>query len=361
MITGNNFPTGQDDVISLFLFGRQITPLTITTTQISFNSPNLDIQSLTSLEPLTIRYYKSQILKTSFVIDNFFVDGVYYDTTKSQFMKCDPSCKKCTNSIACQTCNTNYIRIENDNTLCYLNYSQLNLNGKYYYNNNNFYSLCSQICLGCVKTPGYCTECNKAGGYYPKVDESSVCLLNTSSPVGYYFDSAEMHKKCDISCSTCNNSSMNCILCNTENLYYPRVDKSNSCLHKDSSPDGYYFNSNTLKHEKCDFSCTKCSLQEKKCIECNKAGSYYPKVDELSACLNNSKFPNYFFILECVKASNGYYLNKEKSIFSKCFEGCIECEDSKLCLKCNTTKGYYELKNSISSDSDNKSQGLRKK
>lgn len=141
-ITGSNFPVSDSEAIKLYLFGAEITPVAITASKITFNSPIIsNIQALTNLEPLTLKYLKSGVLKHSFIIDNFSVDGVVYDTETNMFLKCNQSCKKCSSTTTCQVCQTNYIRIENDNTICYSTSLEMPFNEKYYYRNEDIYSL----------------------------------------------------------------------------------------------------------------------------------------------------------------------------------------------------------------------------
>ena len=74
-------------------------------------------------------------------------------------------------------------------------------------------------------------------------------------PTGYYLDSTvEYYKKCDISCSTCENTATFCTKCAPN--YYPMSENPNTC--KNSYNIGIYFDLISNKYEACDSSCYIC-------------------------------------------------------------------------------------------------------
>ena len=94
--------------------------------------------------------------------------------------------------------------------------------------------------------------------------------------------------------------------------------------------------------EKCELEkCGLCSPSSSKmdlCIECNVKHGYYPMENDSS---------NIREYINCYKGINGYYLDKNESIYKKCFYTCETCEingddNSHNCLKCNESY-IYEL------------------
>jgi hypothetical protein len=46
-----------------------------------------------------------------------------------------------------------------------------------------------------------CSACNPVGNYFSKADTINTCNLKTNSPAGYFFDSGtDKHEKCNVSC-----------------------------------------------------------------------------------------------------------------------------------------------------------------
>ena len=117
----------------------------------------------------------------------------------------------------------------------------------------------------------------------------------------------------DICYETCPNgtkiSPFNDHLCeiNCPNYYnYNRTE----CI--DNIPEGYYINDSNSKYiNKCNIKCKKCTLESIKennlCIVCNTNNGYYPKYNDIEI---NSLFIDCFNI-----APDGYILNKEKEYY----------------------------------------------
>jgi len=101
--------------------------------------------------------------------------------------------------------------------------------------------------------------------------------------------------------------------------------------------------------EKC-LTCPNEPLVEDLCIECNN--SYYP--------IENDNYTHIEGYVKCYKDPNGYYLDKNESIYKKCYYSCKECEqmgDNIIhnCLICNDNYPYIISKNNYSNCYDNDS------
>ena len=132
---------------------------------------------------------------------------------------------------------------------------------------------------------------------------------------------------------------------NKRNLCFD--DFNNDILYKyeynnkyyDTCLNGVLSNNYTIKNCTCDnekcLSCPNEPLKEDLCIRCNN--NYY-----------EIKNDNYSYIegyVKCYKNPKGYYLDKNESIFKKCYYTCKECEnigDNRVhnCIKC---KDNYPL------------------
>jgi len=119
-----------------------------------------------------------------------------------------------------------------------------------------------------------------------------------------------------------------------ENFIY---EYNGNCFTKCSK--GNYTQDN-ITHCKCEedkcLICTKVALELNLCNKCNEKDNYYPKENDES---------NYGEYIECYKEIDGYYLDKDNSIFKKCFNTCKTCEiegNSEIhnCLICNTNYPY---------------------
>ena len=114
-----------------------------------------------------------------------------------------------------------------------------------------------------------------------------------------------------------------------------QYEYNGKCLKRCSK--GYYIDKN-IKYCKCELEkchiCTPVALQLKLCNKCND--NYYPKENDES---------NYGEYIECYNEINGYYLDKNNSIFKKCFNTCETCEiegnsENHNCLICNKINSF---------------------
>jgi len=350
------------------------------------------------------------------------LDGWYQSS--NEWNQCDISCATCidsaTNCTSCKTSTAQLVQISDYEILC-----QEDTTGYYLHLNTNIYKKCSNTCLTCTELEYNCTSCNTPselsllgnnsiyltclsnliGYYYDSIlkyykrcssncytceDSESNCtsctenLFFTKNPCnqclqksdGYYFDKdLKYYQKCDKSCLTCIDNKTNCLECNTKDNYYPKLDEKNNCILNTKSPDGYFFNSETKLHEKCDESCKTCIETNKKCILCNSDKKYlYRLEDRNTTCSRNcpdgyNNIPEKEFcknchkicktcetdinncksceaglnLIElktnkftCLKGTEGYYLDKEMNYYRKCDISCKTCiENSKNCLICS--------------------------
>jgi len=97
--------------------------------------------------------------------------------------------------------------------------------------------------------------------------------------------------------------------------------------------NGYYIDINNIPKCKCELekclTCTLGALNNKLCTECNN--DYYQIENDIS---NIGEYIN------CYKNPDGYYLDKNDSVYKKCYYKCETCEIkgddiTQNCLKCN--------------------------
>jgi len=253
----------------------------------------------------------------------------YLNTPVNNICKiCSSLCKTCNMTFDnCSSCNTGYnLALNSTNTYTCLN----SFVGYYLDNVLNIYVKCDVSCSTCSTSPMNCQSCNTSGNYYPKIDASNSCFLKTSSPNGYFFNSiSNKHELCDISCLTCLNSATNCQTCNNSGGYYNTDASPNSC--KNSPPTGYFLDQILKKYvNTCDVSCSTCSTTSTNCQTCNLKAYYYQKVDSVGVCIYYADAPN------------GYFYSSTSKNIDICDISCLTCYNGAAkCLICNTAKGYY--------------------
>ena len=190
------------------------------------------------------------------------------------------------------------------------------------------HEICDFSCITCVDSPSKCTSCNNPGKYYQLIDDSFTCILDSKSPDNYYYNiSTFKHERCDISCSTCVDLANKCKFCNNAKDYYPLVDDTTNC--KNYPPVGYFFQNldNVKIYKLCDVSCYTCIDNLLKCTKC--ADKYFYLEDVQYSCKNYA-LPNYF-------------LDVSKNLYSRCNIQCDLCiENPNKCTKC-TTLAYIFL------------------
>ena len=110
-------------------------------------------------------------------------------------------------------------------------------------------------------------------------------------------------------------SNNNCI-CNDDTIY--KYEYNGKCV--ENCPNGDYFDDNNINKCKCELEqCLTCppeALKNHLCTKCNN--DYYPIENDES---NIGEYIN------CYKEQpKGYYLDKNNSLYKKCYYSCETCE-----------------------------------
>ena len=185
-----------------------------------------------------------------------------------------------------------------------------------------------------------------------KYPSTSTCQSKDSTIEGYYYDSL-YHKFIQIStgATSCTRNletlELVCV-CDNSNDYYnvPNDYEGNDeCWNKSFTYNYYYFDSNTFKH--CKAGCLVCTSSTD-CLKCDNPTTL-------------SSTTNYFYpipptgtIEKCINKETeeiGYYFINENNGFGKCNSSCRTCSKtssspSQLCIDCKTD---YSPKNISSS------------
>jgi hypothetical protein len=174
-----------------------------------------------------------------------------------------------------------------------------------------------------------CTLCDTTEGYYPLVDNSSMCYQAKNLPAGYLLDN-NIWKRCYIACKTCNSYpidlsvDMGCTSC--VDGYYPKEENPTSCFQ--GNIEHYFFNGSMYR--KCFNLCKSCTgyptnyLSDMLCESNSCISGYYPKIDNMSNCFYDN-IPGYYF---------------DGSIYQRCYSSCATCDsthgtdDNHQCLTC---------------------------
>jgi len=175
---------------------------------------------------------------------------------------------------------------------------------------NNYFHSCDVSCRTCETSTINCTQCNISDKYYKLSDNPNTCRI--SSPPGYYFDNlSESHKNCDVSCETCVDTANKCLICKLN--YFPLIDQPNTC--KILQTDGYYFNASIQKWSLCDISCRTCLDSPTNCTECNYNDNYFPLANDKSTCKKD--------------CADFYFKNFIERQCSICDKSCKKCLDNR--------------------------------
>lgn len=185
---------------------------------------------------------------------------------------------------------------------------------------------CSECKEGPTKTDTKCTVCNIAGLYYPSYESNSNCL---KSETGAYLDlDQKKFVQCPTGCLECNKDTSNpnnkvaCTRCDSENNYF-FVSKSATCEQTEQK-EHYYYDRNEYSYKPCHQSCLTCTEGgndiNNNCLLCDTDNSYYPVYGESKQCTNGKE--GYYFDKgeknfkpcygSCLKCSGP---NKENCIF----------------------------------------------
>jgi hypothetical protein len=313
---------------------------------------------------------------------NTLPTGYYFNSDTNQYKPCNIACKTCTGDTVgikmyCSECNKGFNYAPGINSC----FSETTKPANFYFKDNHYYQ-CYILCATCSKAGdetnhncdkcldnytleqnGMCTKlfkcyescktCSATGtienqkcltcnmGFY-FVEGLNNCLGVNSSPEGYYMSSvSNTFKPCYSSCKFCDTAGSSndhkCLICKSD--YFPQYKTSN-CYFMDQVVNNYMFNlENSMFMPVCYTSCKSCSLPgivtNHQCLAC---GEGYVSVEGTLNCFS------------ATQSIPGYYYDKEKNQFSKCFDRCATCtskgdSNNNLCNSCKS--GYLSV---ISSD-----------
>ena len=256
----------------------------------------------------------------------------YYYFSNDKYKPCFTGCLTC-NTIGtskddtqCTSCDTtkSFYPVLGTESICY---SESTKKNNYFLNADNKYDTCYSGCATCNtkgtdETDTKCLTCDTNNSYFPLVNNTSQCYLNTKHPVGYYFN-VNVFSFCYTGCLTCSGygtsvSDTRCDSCNTAANFFPLVDNANQCYYSTSKINYYYFD--TDKFEKCTDGCLTCDgkgtdVDNTNCLTCDNSQFYYPLTDNSTQCY--------------VKTASiaHYYYNDNKKKFEKCYTGCKKCTE----------------------------------
>jgi hypothetical protein len=279
-----------------------------------FNSSG-DMLITDSTYPLTDIYYH---FSTPPQLDSFEYSFNLADGPCKVFLTpCFTSCYSCatvgnSNNHQCTQCDTTdgFYPLVDNSSLCYQSTSQVDG----YFLEGNTWKRCYISCKTCSNYPinpnidMLCNSCSE--GYYPKADNLTSCFRNLPK----YYLAGGIYKKCYNMCKSCTGYPTNPVsdmLCQPNTCifsYYPTIDNMTSCFSGDIA--GYYFDGTI--YQKCYSSCQTCqdiagTYDNHQCKTC--LINYYPKVDNLSSCFTVT-VDNYYF---------------EDNIYHKCYSTCLTC------------------------------------
>lgn len=258
-------------------------------------------------------------------------DGYASNPVNGLCKKCSSNCLTCREtSDNCKSCYVGFSLAEAASNL----FICINSFDGYYFDTTlNYYIKCDVSCTSCNLNKMNCIQCNISGKYYPKVDNVKSCILSTNPPSGYYFNAqTSKHEFCDNSCMTCI-SIKSCLTCTLN--FYPIENNLNDCRNSSSISNDYFLDYDAKIYKKCDISCETCINKSVDCLKCKE--SFYKIKEEMasknaSACYASSvTIPNYIF-------------DSASSLFIKCHESCLNCAVNKnYCIECSNANNYYKF------------------
>ena len=131
-------------------------------------------------------------------------------------------------------------------------------------------------CTSCTGGPAYCDYCDM--GQYLQTD-LVTCLA--TCPANYWADSfSNICSECSSSCASCTGpSSSNCISCNVGFYLQP-----NSTKCRNTCPQGYFTNNQTLTCDPCNIACSSCTGSTN--IMCQSCQANFYLQPDSTTCLN---------------------------------------------------------------------------
>lgn len=231
-------------------------------------------------------------------------EGYYKNESFNHCSKCNSSCKTCSNSESCDSCNNGSFLLKTANycvTSC---------------PNKTFENFTSNICEGCDVSCELCSSfgCTKCADPYFLLKPSGPSVCSIECEEGYYKNyTANECRKCNGSCRTCSNSENNCNSCNNGTFL---LKTANFCV--SVCPNKTFENFTSNMCEDCDASCELCSNSG--CTKC--VNSYYLlKPPGPSVC--------------SAYCSAGTYKNENISECTNCNSSCKTCSDAINCESCD--------------------------
>ena len=208
---------------------------------------------------------------------------------------------------------------------------------------------CNEACNTCLgegdtqKTN--CLEC--AQGYIKSENSDTHCIINYSKSTDFLLSTTDnIYYQCYQNCKLCNESynplsnEMNCLEC-IDDYYF--IYSENNCYNLTLLQENkYYFDTNDKKFHKCYNTCSECLNSEPNemnhsCISC--INDYY-FLENTNNCYDINL------------TEKGYYLEKNMKIFKICYINCKTCtngydsnSDNHNCIEC--ADNYYKLGNGL--------------
>jgi len=253
---------------------------------------------------------------------NEILEGYYLNSDKSEWLKCDDSCKTCEVTYNnCSICQEEYAFFRNNQpiTECY-SINEL-LEGYYLNSDKSEWLKCDDSCITCEGYYNNCTKC-KEGSVFVKNDESIIgCYSINEILEGYYLNSDKSEwLKCDDSCKTCEVTYNNCSICQEEYAFFRFNEPITECYSINEIFEGYYLNRDKSEWLKCDDLCKTCESFYNNCSTCQEGYAlFYDKQNNINKCIS---------VKESIK---GYCLYKNNTNWDTC--QCNNLKNLKDCIQ----------------------------
>ena len=268
-----------------------------------------------------------------------FGSGDYYTENNKNFYKCEDKIEKCSKcvytdgKVLCTECWTNYVFVNNNNSICH---SIDSLDQSYYKKDNKNYVSCNiekcqycsdqRTCIKCIDD--YYTIYKKL---YECKSESEIVNIDE-----YYLDK-NTYYPCNHTikhCQKCYNNSDHCIECQNGFAIldgnYTKCNSTNNL--KDSKK--YFTNDTGTNYYSCINNCEECEYDENsstyKCVKCKANFAFLNENTE-----------------ECFKIvdlkSNNHYYKENKTHYKDCSSSIANCETCKNKTHCITCENESSL------------------
>ena len=218
-------------------------------------------------------------------------------------------------------------------------------------------------CATCIKG-GSSTEnnCETCITNYYKIEDDTKGTCTNESPEHHYLNTEtittedddgnvitkeiKIYKECYEACHNCtaakNVYSMNCAtndVCYNSN-YHKLEDNDTECHNDSTVPDNYYYNETIQKYKRCNIACKKCSgasdnADNTLCLSKKCSNGYAYLYNITTQCYIDTTKKNYYY-LSTDENGNEYY--------AACADGCLTCTGNERndCTSCDNEKNYYQ-------------------